>query len=60
MSKQTIAQVEARNLYRLSCLGCKKTYTTRSDKPPKLQCGDCLMDRVEVVTLKCELIQEAR
>jgi hypothetical protein len=48
------------NLYRLTCPSCKKLYTTRSEQPPKLQCGDCLMDKIEVITLRCELLQEIK
>ena len=41
--------------FELACPMCgKRTHTVvpRLFPPPKMSCGDCLMDRVEVVDLK--------
>lgn len=41
--------------FELTCPKCGKRTHAIVDKvfpPPKLSCGDCLMDRVEVVDLK--------
>lgn len=38
--------------YTLRCPGCNRVSQHVAEKAPEVQCGDCLMDRTEVVTFR--------
>ena len=46
--------------FHLVCPGCGRDGETVADHrmPPRVNCGDCLMERVEVVELKVVSVEE--
>jgi hypothetical protein len=40
------------------CPGCGKQTEHIADEPPRINCGDCLMDRIEVVEFKVVTVRE--
>jgi hypothetical protein len=47
--------------FHLVCPSCGKTIEHTADAPPRINCGDCLMDRIEVVEFVVkELAAEGR
>jgi ribosomal protein S27AE len=50
-----------RYLFDLVCPYCGKGAVTTDDKrvpPPRVQCGDCLMERTEIVEMKAVRVKE--
>ncbi len=48
-------------LYRFTCPTCHKTYTEEHRAMPRrdIHCGDCLMNKVEIVRMTCKKVAPA-